>query len=125
MKHFLLVQILVILLLTGCGMESIRFSGESENWKGEYAANISEARENGEYRFGYKNAERGMVFESLEITIDEGGGEINQRMDEHRGATIKVSSSCSGCAVNDTDDPIEVTIEWDGENKETFLLQSD
>jgi hypothetical protein len=32
-------------------------------------------------------------------------------------------SSCSGCAVTREDEPIKVTIKWDGKNEETFYLK--
>ncbi|MED1488318.1 hypothetical protein [Bacillus smithii] len=44
--------------------------------------------------------------------------------EEHKGATIQIPSSCNGCTVKDKE-PIEVTISWNGNNKETFYLKSD
>ncbi|QOR64921.1 hypothetical protein IM538_13815 [Cytobacillus suaedae] len=119
---FLFVMILVTVLV-GCGNKYFHFSGESDSWKGEYSANIDGTREDGEFVFGFKNANKDSTFKNLVIVINE--GETEQRSDNHKGATVKISSSCSGCTVTSENEQIKVTIKWDDENEETFFLKQD
>ncbi|MBA2871344.1 putative lipoprotein NlpE involved in copper resistance [Anoxybacillus calidus] len=58
MKKPFLFVILLVLILVGCNNKHIFLSGEGENWKGEYSANINGNREDGNYIFGYKNGEK-------------------------------------------------------------------
>ncbi|WP_199427071.1 hypothetical protein [Thermaerobacillus caldiproteolyticus] len=95
-KPFLFVIFLVSIL--GCSNEFIFLSEESENWKGEYSANIDGNREDGNYIFGYKNGEKDTKFKNLEIIIND--GETVLKADNHEGATVRISSSCSGCGVS-------------------------
>ncbi|QPA30453.1 hypothetical protein [Thermaerobacillus caldiproteolyticus] len=123
MKEPFLFVILLVSILVGCSDKHIFLSGESENWKGEYSANISGNREDGNYLFGYKNGEKDTKFKNLEIVINDGNGETVRKEDIHKGATIRISSSCSGCAVTREDEPIKVTIKWDDKNEETFYVK--
>lgn len=100
------------------------FSGESESWDGKYNANIDGSSEVGEYVFGYKDAKKDMVIENLKIIIKNGLGETSLNESKYKGATIKIPSSCGGCAVTDTKTSIQVTIEWGEESKETFSMES-
>lgn len=124
MKKMVLLLFLTILFLAGCGTQSVRYSGESDNWAGEYAATIEDTSEHGEYLIHYKNGSEDMVIEDVVITIKEKGGKKVSRMDELREATITMPSSCSGCAVNDKDHPIEVIITW-MDKEESFTLTAD
>nr|WP_263327179.1 hypothetical protein [Neobacillus sp. Marseille-Q6967] len=121
MKKPILTVIFFVLFLVGCGIESNRFSGESDNWKGEYATNIDGTSENGVYTFGFKNATNATTFKNLEIAIND--GEIHEREEEHKGATVKIPTSCSGCAVTPENETIKVTIKWNDKNEETFFLE--
>ena len=112
---------LILLVLVGCSNEYILLSGESENWKGEYSANIDGNSEDGNYTFGYKNGENEPEFKNLKIIIND--GETDRREDNHKGATVRIPSSCSGCSVTKEDVPIKVTIKWDDKNEETFYLK--
>ncbi|MED1792858.1 hypothetical protein P4V54_09255 [Brevibacillus nitrificans] len=120
MKKPFLFVILFISILVGCGNDYIFLSGESENWKGEYSANIDGNKENGNYLFGYKNGNNATEFKNLEIVIND--GETVQKEDKHKGTTIRISTSCSGCSVTNKDEPIKVTIKWDDKNEDTFYL---
>lgn len=124
MKKRLLFLIPFICMIVGCSDKYLSFSGESDNWKGEYSANISDngTRENGKYVFGYKNATSDTSFRNLEIVIND--GEAVRKEDFLKGATIVISSSCSGCAVTQEDNPIKVSIKWDDEKEETFKLEA-
>jgi major membrane immunogen (membrane-anchored lipoprotein) len=121
MKKPFLFVILLVSILVGCSNKHIFLSGESENWRGEYSANIDGNREDGNYTFGYKNGEKDINFKSLEVIIND--GETVLKDDNHEGATIRIPSSCSGCAVTREDEPIKVTIKWDDKNEETFYLK--
>lgn len=121
MEKRVLIVIVFVLFLVGCGNESITFSGESDNWKGEYATNIDGTVENGLYTFGFKNATNDTIFKNFEIVIND--GEIHQRVDEHKGATVNIPISCSGCMVTPENGTIKVTIKWNDKNEETFFLE--
>ena len=121
MKKFLTV-IVFVFFLVGCGNEFITFSGESDNWKGKYATNIDGSRENGEYTFGFKDATNVTAFKNLEIVIND--GKTHLREEYHKGATVKIPTSCSGCAVTPKDATIKVAIKWNDKNEETFFLEN-
>lgn len=123
MKKRLLLWVPFILLIVGCNDKTISFSGESDNWKGEYSANISdnETREDGKYIFGYKKATSDTTFKNLEIVINDGETKWNEN--NYKGTTISISSSCTGCAVTQEDQPIDVTIKWDEGEEESFKLE--
>jgi major membrane immunogen (membrane-anchored lipoprotein) len=121
MKKTFLFVILLVSILAGCSDKYIFLSGESKNWRGEYSANIDGNREDGNYLFGYKNGEKDTKFKNLEIVINDGETVLKEEM--HKGATVSIPTSCSGCAVTREDVPIKVTIKWDGKNKETFYLK--
>ena len=123
MKKRLLFLFSSILLIVGCNDETLSFSGESDNWKGEYTANISdnETREDGKYVFGYKNATKDISFKNLEIVIN--GGETKWNENNYNAATVSISSSCTGCAVPQEDQPVDVTIKWDDGKEESFKLE--
>ncbi|GGK05630.1 hypothetical protein GCM10007063_30070 [Lentibacillus kapialis] len=120
MKKVPLLLLLSALFLSGCGVEDIKFNGESNNWRGEYNAYIDNSTENGEYVFVFKKAQEDQVVEDLKIVINNGEVVLNES--EHKGRTIKIPSSCSGCAVTDTETSIQVTIEWGEGNEETFSI---
>lgn len=70
MKKQALLLIFLIFLMAGCNDTTIAFSGESDNWEGEYSAILSdnESREDGEYLFGYKNAKKDIAaYKNLKI----------------------------------------------------------
>ncbi|TCJ02135.1 hypothetical protein [Cytobacillus praedii] len=121
MKKTIMIVMLSVLFLVGCGYKFISFSGESDNWKGEYATNIEGSSENGTYTLGYKNAPNNLTFKNLEILID---GVTRQKMEEYNRAIIKIPTSCSGCLVTTENSTIKVTIKWNNINEETFYLES-
>ncbi|GAB3062768.1 hypothetical protein [Virgibacillus ainsalahensis] len=121
MKKIPLFLIFSVVFLSGCGVENIEFSGESENWEGEYNAYIDNSTENGEYVFRFKKAQKDKIIEDLKIVINNGEVVLNES--KHKDATVKIPSSCSGCTVTDTETPIQVTIEWEEGKKETFSME--
>ena len=124
MKKRLLMLMPFIFLIVGCNDKHLSFSGESENWKGEYSANVSdnETREDGKYIFGYKKATNDTSFKNLEIIINDGETEWSES--DYKAATISITSSCSGCSTRQKDDSIDVTIKWDDGKVESFKLES-
>lgn len=118
----LLTVVVFAFFLVGCGNEFITFSGESDNWKGKYATNVDGSRENGEYTFSFKDVTNVTAFKNLEIIINDGKKHL--REEEHKGATVKIPTSCSGCAVTPKDATIKVTIKWNDKNEETFFLEN-
>ena len=123
MKKRLLLLVPLIFFIVGCNDKHLSFSGESENWKGEYSANISdnETKEDGKYIFGYKKVTSDTSFKNLEITINDGETKWNES--DYKAATISISSSCSGCSTPQEDQPIDVTIKWDDGKEESFKLE--
>lgn len=121
MKKILTVVVFAFFLV-GCGNEFITFSGENDNWKGRYATNVNGSRENGEYTFGFKDATNLTTFKNLEIVIND--GKIHLIEEQHQGATVKIPTSCSGCAVIHKDTTIKVVIKWNDKNEETFFLEN-
>ncbi|RST76173.1 hypothetical protein D4T97_005160 [Siminovitchia acidinfaciens] len=123
MKKRLLFLVPFILLSVACNQKTISFSGESDYWKGEYSANISDkgTREDGKYIFGYKNATSDTSFDWVEIEIND--GETGRKEENFKGATIIIPRSCSGCSVTREDTAIKVRIKWDGEMEESFVLE--
>ena len=125
----LLFLIPFILLIIGCNEtslsngKSLSFSGESDNWKGEYSAIISEnrTREDGDFVFSYKNGSSKTSFKNIEIVINDGETKIKEN--GTKGSTIRLGLSSSGGAVTEEDLPIKVTIKWD-DKQESFELES-
>ncbi|ASK63909.1 hypothetical protein CFK37_17975 [Virgibacillus phasianinus] len=120
MKRLLLLFVLLLLVVSGCTDKNIQFSGESEHWKGQYNAVIGDTREDGEYTFKYKKATEDTVIENLKIVINDGETVLNGK--RHKGAIVKVSSACSGCAVTNPEASIQVVIEWGKGKEEAFPL---
>ncbi|MBM7553919.1 hypothetical protein [Thalassobacillus pellis] len=114
------MPLFLFVFIAGCNTEYVNFNGESENWKGQYRAHIDDNSENGVYTFRYKGATENVVLENLKIVIN--GGESVLKETRREGATVKMSSACSGCAVTDTKESIKVEIEWGGK-EEDFLLE--
>jgi len=129
MMKRLLFLIPFILLIIGCNEtslsngKSLSFSGESDNWKGEYSAIISEngTREDGDFVFTYKNGSSKTSFKNIEIVINDGETKIKEN--GTKGSTIRLGLSSSGGAVTEEDLPIKVTIKWD-DKQESFELES-
>ncbi|HEY4552225.1 MAG TPA: membrane lipoprotein lipid attachment site-containing protein [Bacillaceae bacterium] len=120
MRKYFFITVL-LLILSGCGDEYVRFTGESESWKGEYTAYIGDARENGEYKFFYKEGKSHTVFKNFEVNIND--GESITREETRNERTIIVKTNCKGCAVISKDDKIKILIKWNGK-EETFYLKS-
>ena len=97
------------------------FSGESDSWKGEYSANLSSTKEQAEYIFTYKQAEKETAFKNLAVIIND--GQTIRREDSFKGATVKISTASSGGGLTQESDPIKVTIKWDDGKEESFVME--
>jgi hypothetical protein len=132
MMKRLLSLIPFILLIIGCNEtflsngngKPLSFSGESDNWKGEYSVIISEngTREDGDFVFSYKNGSSKTFFRKIEVVINN--GETKYIEYGTRGSMVRFFLSSSGGAVMQEDLPIKVTIKWDNEKQESFELES-
>ncbi|MGG1399666.1 hypothetical protein ABE288_17900 [Bacillus salipaludis] len=118
-----LFVLLIILCLSACSNQSVFLSGKSKHWEGQYSANIDGNREDGTFIFGYKNANKNTKFKNLQVRIENSTRGSERKEEVHKGATIRISHSCSGCAVTDENEPIKVTIIWNNINKEIFYLK--
>ena len=121
-----IIIVLFGVLLVGCShYKSIHFSGESTYWEGEYSAKYNELQDDTKYKyiFSFKIAKKDTVLK--DVVVDINGKEYEG---EYNKGTFKISYSCSGgsgaCATPENE-PIKVTISWDGNNKETFVLKKE
>ncbi|MFC5602445.1 hypothetical protein [Sporosarcina koreensis] len=109
----------------GCSSDNkyLDFAGESENWQGVYTTTINteKSSENGKYLLSFKETSEEVEFKNFEIIIDN--GEVEQKEVIHKGSTVEIPVSCSGCAVTDENEDIRVTIKWDDVYEETILLE--
>ena len=114
--------LLLINILGGCSSKYMEFSGESENWEGKYSTNIHGNDEDGSYTFFYKNGDANSIFKNIEIKVNTSISETKLFEEEHHGANFTMKSSCQNCAVSQENEKIEVTIKWDSQREETFVL---
>lgn len=121
MKKLCIFLFVITTILGGCS--SNIFSGESANWEGKYSTTINGNDEEGNYTFVYKNGNDLTKLKNVEIVVSNGVSGSTKKMDEHEGTTIKLSTSCRGCAVTQENEKIEVTIKWDGKHEESFFLE--
>ncbi|OIK15573.1 hypothetical protein BIV60_08465 [Bacillus sp. MUM 116] len=122
MKKTPLFMLLLILILAACSKQ-ISLSGESKHWEGRYIANIDGNREDGNFIFGYKNANKQTEFKNLNVEIKNGLGKTVKNEEQHKGATKTINRSCSGCAVTDETQTLKVTIKWNEKYEETFDMK--
>ncbi|MDQ6597275.1 hypothetical protein E2K98_07500 [Bacillus salipaludis] len=118
-----LFVLLIIFCLAACSNQSVFLSGSSKHWEGQYSANIEGNREDGTFIFGYKNANKNTNFKNLQVIIENSSGKSERKEEDHKGATIRISHACSGCAVIDASEPMKVTIKWNDKNEEIFYLK--
>jgi hypothetical protein len=120
----LLILCFAILVLGGCNNNSLVFSGESKHWEGNYTAQINNNDESGGYTFHYKNGDSKTKFKNVEINIIKVDGRTS-KSEENVGPTIKIQTSCTGCAVTRKDETMKVNIKWDNKHEENFTLKPD
>lgn len=124
-KRMPLLCLLLFWLTVGCSStEYLSFAGESERWIGEYSASITDGKqENGEYTFRFKLDDPKTVPTFSNLTISINNGKSKSWESSYTGATVKMKSACSGCAVTREDETLKVVINWDGDQEETFVLE--
>lgn len=120
----IVIFLLLINILGGCSSKYMEFSGESESWEGKYSANLHDNDEDGSYTFFYKNGDGNTILKNIEIKVGTGIKESKLFSEEHQGANFTMKSSCQNCSVTQENEKIEVTIKWDNQHEETFVLDS-
>ncbi|ADC51672.1 hypothetical protein BpOF4_18155 [Alkalihalophilus pseudofirmus OF4] len=114
------ILFMLFLILTACGKDTVKFSGQGDQWEATYTAHIYEENsEQTEFLIRYLGEDPPATPVDFEIgSISGNGWELNEN-----GSLSSSGSSCSGCAVTTRDDRIEFTIEWDGQT-ESFVLEN-
>ena len=119
LKKIILLSLLM-LILTGCN-EYLTYSGESDNWNGNYTTTINSDSgcENGNFLFHFKDKTKDIGLENIEVDIDRGPKLWEERFERN---PISITTG-SGCTIYNEDEGIRVTIKWDDANEESFLLE--
>lgn len=116
----IILLFLLMLILTGCN-EYLTYSGESDNWKGEYTSTINRDRgcENGNFLFHFKDKTKDIGLKNIEVKIDRGPKLWEERFDNN---PVSITAG-DGCTIYNEAEGIRVTIKWDDDNEESFLLE--
>jgi hypothetical protein len=111
----------ILILLASCSEEdkSLRFEGESENWKSQYFLTQDKDKENGEGSIIYKGPNKDNIGE-VTYKIEGSYGSIHVNSTPVDGK-MGINDACEGCAKQDSSDPFHVTINWDGKTEEFDL----
>lgn len=111
----------ILILLASCSEEdkSLRFEGESENWKSQYFLTQDKDKENGEGSIIYKGPNKDNIGE-VTYKIEGSYGSINVTSTPVDGK-MGINDACEGCAKQDSSDPFHVTIKWDGKTEKFDL----
>jgi hypothetical protein len=122
-KSLCLLMLMMIVwsvsLVSGCN-ETHSYVGESEHWKGTLHLTQSGGKEVEEGTIVYKGKDKQevkRVIWKVQGMHGERGGN-----DYLTDGTIRISGSCTGCAMQGKDEPYEVTVEWNGVT-ETFQVK--
>ena len=116
-----MVFICTLLLLASCSEEdkSLRFEGESDNWKSQYFLTQDKDRENGEGSIIYKGSNKDNIGE-VTYKIEGDNGNIDKTSTPVDGK-LDINDACEGCAKQDSSKPFHVTIKWDDKTEEFEL----
>lgn len=111
----------ILILLASCSEEdkTLRFEGESENWKSQYFLTQDKDKENGEGSIIYKGPNKDNIGE-VTYKIEGSYGSIDVTSTPVDGK-MGINDACEGCAKQDSSDPFHVTIKWDGKTEEFDL----
>ncbi|MDC7720673.1 hypothetical protein [Priestia megaterium] len=111
----------ILILLASCSEEdkSLRFEGESENWKSQYFLTQDKDKENGEGSIIYKGPNKDNIGE-VTYKIEGSYGSIDVTSTPVDGK-MGINDACEGCAKQDSSDPFHVTIKWDGKTEKFDL----
>ncbi|WP_100012378.1 hypothetical protein [Lentibacillus sediminis] len=120
-KRSLLFYLLIVVILTGCGQNTIDFSGEGENWSAEMkVTHHGEDWQEEEYLLQYRgDADSVDQFEYKWEAVGSSSG-TGATLNEH--GVWRGDGSCGGCAFTREDTEVTVTVEW-GDQVETFGLE--
>ncbi|MEI2342374.1 hypothetical protein FA002_11585 [Priestia megaterium] len=111
----------ILILLASCSEEdkSLRFEGESENWKSQYFLTQDKDKENGEGSIIYKGPNKDNIGE-VTYKIEGSYGSIDVTSTPVDGK-MGINDACEGCAKQDSSDPFHVTIKWEGKTEKFDL----
>lgn len=100
----------------------INYTGESANWKGVYTTKNNTSSRQGVFIFTYKKGGN-VVFKNLQIVIKSPvSSHITVKLDDYKGPSFRLNNGPNGDNFNGSD-TINVEINWNNKNKETFLLK--
>ena len=121
MKRIILV--VLILLLSACNsVDRYNFSGNTDNWSVEYTVDVNGLSEQ-DALGALKYVGEEPAPDLISFIIDMKPGTVaGNDMPLREGIVQVKGSSCSGCAIVQDNQEIEVTINW-AENEETFIIK--
>lgn len=126
MTKRMIILMTLLFILSGCGNgDRYNFSGSSENWDVFYVVDVSggnSQEEKGTVKFtGGEGAP-----ETIDIKLETkagGAGSTGLKLDD--GAGNFGQGACSGCAVVQEDEEIEVEITWNGQTESLVLTNGE
>ncbi|WJE17222.1 hypothetical protein QRD89_07715 [Halobacillus sp. ACCC02827] len=113
------------LLLLGCSQETHRFEGTGDFWDVRFQAEVTgEDRQTSSLQIRYIGD--GEAPSTVDYYLDTPAGESSRTGALLEDGAFQYSGGgCSGCAVNEADDDIVFTIDWDGESEQIELQNED
>ncbi|MFF2450565.1 hypothetical protein ACFVSW_26325 [Neobacillus sp. NPDC058068] len=122
-KKVFVIFLFSSLILMACSKTKVmNFTGESENWYVDYEVKVfDENSESTHFTIKYKGKDPKP--QKIKYNIEYGSGKTDGTDNLNNGELNLGGHSCSGCAVIQEDDVMEVTITWNGE-LETFNLKN-
>ncbi|MCU5653175.1 hypothetical protein OCF56_04545 [Bacillus mycoides] len=124
MRQIKFLFVLIMLILGGCSSDkSFILKGESENWKGTYNGyTYDENNEASELILTYKG-DPSKVKDNVKYNYETSNGSGNGNVPLTQ-KSIKIKTTCGGCATTDKNDVITITVSWN-DKTETLKLQSE
>ncbi|WP_375347350.1 hypothetical protein ACEWPB_28825 (plasmid) [Priestia megaterium] len=118
---FVIVLICALFLLSSCSEQdkSLRFEGESDNWKSQYFLTQDKDSEDGEGSIIYKGSDKDNIGE-VTYKIEGQNGGFSGSVTPINGK-ISFNNGCIGCAKQDSNRPFHVTVKWDGKEEKFDL----
>lgn len=121
----LILLFIMALILSGCvDGDRYNFSGSGENWDVFYVVDVSNGTsqvEEGTVKYTGEGEAPDTINYKLEANLGSSGG---TGVDITDGTGNIANGACSGCAVIQGDEEIEVEITWDGQT-ENLILTTD
>lgn len=116
----------VLLILTACfGQETLRFEGESDDWKVRYVTDIASSKdaENGTIQMRYLGDSEAP--NQIYYSIKSGSSDMSGEATMEEGYLEIDGIHCSGCLVTKEDAEFDMTIEWDDKSESLILKNID